>query len=196
LAHNKKAFICVVQTSIANRQVFFYYPILIFMSNYYENQKQSAAAWILRSLCTNSLWFDETKEKKGSARNYLFIPLFNIAQSSGKYDLNTLKESCYLLQKNNHVTIWGDDFDPRAMLVQVSDEGITAYKKSFYGSYNLAVIKKGITAIAVAAAVVAIVIGIGRYTSGMRHEKYQRNAQEKNGASDVSQKSTTLLQVR
>src|SRR5580698_8276819 len=140
------------------------------MSIYYENQKRSAAAWILRTLCTNSLWFDETSEKKGPGRTYLFIPLFDIAESSKRYDLNTLKETCYFLQKNNHVNIWGDDFDSRAMLVQVSDEGVSAYKKSFYGSHYLTVIKRGITAIAAAAAIIAIVIGVGRYTSGMKHE--------------------------
>ena len=155
----------------------------LFMSTFYEKQKCHAAAWILRSLCKNSLWFDDSIERDGTDRNYLYIPLFNIAESSKRYDLNTLKEACYFLRKNNHLNIWGDDFDPRAMLVQVSDEGIEAHKKSFYGNYYLTVAKRKIGAITGIAAAIAIVIGVGKYTSSLKHAKYQQHAENRARAS-------------
>ena len=163
------------------------------MSAYYERQKKSAAAWVLKTLCTNDLWFDENAGKKNSGKNYLYIPLFDIAQASRSYDLTTLKETCYLLQENNHINIWGDDYDPRAMLVQVSDEGIKAYKKSFYRYDYSSAIKRGVTVIAALAAIIAIVIGVGRFTSGIKNEKYQPHADSKNKISGTSQKSTASL---
>jgi hypothetical protein len=160
------------------------------MSTLYENQKRHAAAWILKSLCTNHLWLGESSREKKSDRNYMFIPLFNIAEASKRYDLNTLKETCYLLRKNNHINIWGDDFDPRAMLVQISDEGIKAYKKSLYGNYTLTVVKRKLTAITGIAAAIAIVIGVGKFTSAMKHQKFQTQVEAKKKAVDASQNAT------
>jgi hypothetical protein len=169
------------------------HPIPIFMSTFFEKQKRHAAAWILKSLSTNHLWVDESSQEKKSGKNYMFIPLFNIAEASKRYDLNTLKETCYLLKKNNHVTIWGDDFDARAMLVQISDEGIRAHRKSLYGNYTLTVVKRKLTGIIGIAAAIAIVIGVGKFTSAMKHQRFQTQVETKEKAADASQNATADL---
>jgi hypothetical protein len=165
------------------------------MSNYQEKLKRKAAAWILKSLCTNDLWFDENKRAKSIHRNYLYIPLFDLAHCSKKYDLNTLKEGCYLLQKNNHLTIWGDDYDQRAMLIQISETGVEAYQKSLYNYYNSGLIKKGIAISAAIAVTAAIVIGVQKYSSESRHNKYYHHAGNKNAMIESPQRSTAFLKL-
>jgi hypothetical protein len=149
------------------------------MGMYYEKQKKHAAAWLLKSLYTNDLWFDERVKRKDAVRNYLYVPLFDIADTSRKYDLNTLKDTCYLLKQNSHLNIWGDDYDPRAMLVQISDEGIRAYRKSFYGGNVSAIIRKSLTAIAALAAVIAVLVSISRFVSVLKHDNYRLHAENK-----------------
>ena len=83
--------------------------------------------------------------------------------------------------------IWGDDFDPRAMLVQVSAEGIEAHKKSLYGNYTLMLVRRNLAAATGIAAAVAIVIGMGRYTATMKHAVFQNQMESKQKAGDASQ---------
>jgi len=147
------------------------------MSNYQEKLKKNAAAWILKSLYSNDLWQENTSRKKSRVR-YLFIPLFDLAQASNRYDLNTLREACYMLQDNSHLTVWGDDYDSRAMLVQISEEGVEAYKKSFYASSRSLQIKKGFTAIVAATTVAAIVIGFSKH-GGMKQQKSSTHVETK-----------------
>jgi len=153
----------------------------------HEKQQRHAASWILKSLCTNESWTEELRGRKKTHKRYLYVPLFSIAGQSKRYDLNTLKETCYLLRKNRHVHIWGDDFDPRAMLVQVSAEGIEAHKKSLYGNYTLMLVRRNLAAATGIAAAVAIVIGMGRYTATMKHAVFQNQMESKQKAGDASQ---------
>ena len=92
--------------------------------------RRQAAAWILKVLQNNEDW--QVREKEDSIVNYYYVPLLEIAQNSKKYNISILKDATYLLMKNKHVDIWGDDYDPYGMLVKVLDEGIEAQKKSFY----------------------------------------------------------------
>ncbi len=147
------------------------------MSNYQEKLKKNAAAWILKSLYTNDLWY-ETTTRRNSPKNYLFIPLFDLSQASTRYDLHTLREACYMLQDNSHLTVWGDDYDSRAMLVQISEEGTEAYKRSIYAPSNSLQLKKGFTAVVAATAVAAMVIGFSKH-GGMKQQKSSSHVETK-----------------
>jgi len=92
-----------------------------------------------------------------------------------------------MLRKNRHVKIWGDDFDPRAMMVQVSGEGIKAHKKSFYGNYTLTVVRRNLAAATGIAAAIAVVIGMGKYTAAMKQAPAPNQAESKQKAGDASQ---------
>src|SRR5579871_4660207 len=98
-----------------------------------SNQKQHASAWILKTLCTNRRWFDEVRlaGEENFERQYHYIPLIDIAQSSARYDIRVLRDACYELQKNNHLDIWGDDYEPYGMLVQVTQDGVDANEHLF-----------------------------------------------------------------
>ena len=141
------------------------------MNNYHEKLRKNAAAWILKGLSTNDLWFDENNAKKKEDKNYLFIPLFDIAFASKNYDFNTLKEACYLLSENGHVNIWGDDYDPRAMLVQISENGVEAYRDCYYGRYYQPFIKKAVTAIAAIGILFILVSGLNKFISESRQHR-------------------------
>ena len=108
------------------------------------------------------------RSKKKSTKNYLFIPIFDIAQASRSYNLETVKDACYLLHQNNHVNIWGDDYDSRAMLVQLSEEGIRAHKQSFYGNDLESFFRKGLTYVAATVMLMALIIGINKYNSNFK----------------------------
>jgi hypothetical protein len=83
---------------------------------------QDAAAWVLKSLSTNNNWFDEIRHAghQNFEREYHYIPLYDLAQASIRFDISTLKDACYILKDNNHADIWGDDFEPYGMLVQIT----------------------------------------------------------------------------
>ncbi|HLK27953.1 MAG TPA: hypothetical protein VKT28_05185 [Puia sp.] len=161
------------------------------MSTHQEKKKRSAAAWILQSLCTNDLWFDESPRKQ--SRNYLFIPLFDIAHSSGKFELNTLKESCYLLHENGHLNIWGDEYDPRAMLIQITEDGVKAYKRSFYGRNYASIFKKSFAAITAIFILATVAMGMNKLMVQLNPPKYIPQSNNKNKVNDASQKSTASL---
>jgi hypothetical protein len=123
-----------------------------------------AAAWILKSLCTNSRWYDEIRHagKDSFEKEYHYIPLIDITQASMRFNISTLKDACYLLQENNHVDIWGDDYEPYGMLVQVSEEGVAAFENSYYGKEKRGVLRKAIGVFATVTTIVAIAIGINK----------------------------------
>jgi len=83
-----------------------------------------------------------------------------------------------MLQENSHLTIWGDDYDSRGMLVQISEEGVEAYKKSFYAPSNSSQIKKGFTAVVAATAIAAMVIGFSKH-GGMKQQKSSSHVETK-----------------
>jgi hypothetical protein len=128
------------------------------------NQKQYATAWILKALCTNRRWFDEIRQagQENFERQYHYIPLIDIAQSSAKYDIKSLKEACYELQKNNHIDIWGDDYEPYGMLVQVTSDGVSANEELFYGKEAGSLVKRALNIFAVVTTLIVIALGINR----------------------------------
>jgi hypothetical protein len=157
------------------------------MSAQYEKLKRRTAGWVLKSLYTNELWFDTNPAKKNAPKNYLFIPLFDLAQTSTKYDIPTIKDACYLLNENGHINIWSDDYDSRAMLIQLSEEGAKAYKQFFYGHDIESVVKKSATAMAAAAMFLSIVVGINKYGSILKSTKNQYRNSSRNDMPGVSQ---------
>ena len=125
---------------------------------------QTAAAWILKVLCTNPRWFDEIRHAGAESfeKEYHYIPLIDITQSSVRFDIRTLKDACYLLQENNHIDIWGDDFEPYGMLVQVSEEGVAAFENAYYGREKRNFARRAIGVFATLTTIVAIAIGINK----------------------------------
>jgi hypothetical protein len=99
-----------------------------------KNQIEHAAAWILKSLSSNIAWFDEIRlaGRKNFEKKYHFIPLIDISLVCERYDINVLKDACYLLKRNDDVDIWGDDFEPFGMLVQISEKGLDSGRRSSY----------------------------------------------------------------
>lgn len=127
-------------------------------------QVKHAAAWILKGLCTNHHWFDEIRHAghENFEREYHYIPLIDLAQASTRFDIRTLKDACYLLQENNHVDIWGDDYEAYGMLVQVSESGVYAHESFHYGKENRSVLKRAIGVFATLSLIVAIAVGINK----------------------------------
>ncbi|MBS1948204.1 MAG: hypothetical protein JST47_10595 [Bacteroidetes bacterium] len=146
------------------------------MNKNYEKLKKKAAAKVLKILYTNELWFDKPPSKKDGDRNYLFIPIFDIAQASKNYNLDTIKDACYLLHQNNHVNIWGEDHDARAMMVQLSDDGAKAHKQFFYGRNVGYFMKQGIALIAAMAMILFSVTGINKFTTSKSQKNQYRNS--------------------
>ncbi|MBS1915765.1 MAG: hypothetical protein JST87_05770 [Bacteroidetes bacterium] len=128
------------------------------------NQKQHASAWILKTLCTNRRWFDEMRlaGQQNFERQYHYIPLIDIAQSSARYDIRVLRDACYELQKNNHLDIWGDDYEPYGMLVQVTAEGVGANEQLFYGKEATSIMKRALNIFAVVTTIIVIAIGLNK----------------------------------
>ncbi|MES1223136.1 MAG: hypothetical protein ABUT20_47020 [Bacteroidota bacterium] len=134
------------------------------MNTSFVNQKQCASAWVLKALCSNRRWFDEIRlgGKDNFERQYHFIPLIDLAQSSARYDIRALRDACYQLQKNNHLEIWGDDYEPYGMLVQVTSEGVTANENLFYGKEAGSIIKRALNIFAVVTTLTIIAIGLNK----------------------------------
>jgi hypothetical protein len=111
-------------------------PISVYMNmtTTPKNQCEHAAAWILKSLSSNIAWFDEVRlaGRKNFEKKYHFIPLIDISLVCERYDINVLKDACYLLKHNEDVDIWGDDFEPFGMLVQISEKGLDSCRRSTY----------------------------------------------------------------
>ena len=128
------------------------------------NQTQNAAAWLLKNLSTNRDWFDEIRHAgyENFERDYHFIPLLDLSLLSTKYDIATLKDACYMLKQNNHVDIWGDDFEPYGMLVQILPSGLNACEQSFYGDFGKSKSRKAIGVFATLTLLIALAIGINR----------------------------------
>ncbi len=96
------------------------------MNAYYQAVKQSAANWILKTLSSKKDW----RAQNGPTTNYYYIPLIELARTSRKYDLRTLKDASYLLKDNAQIEIFGDDFEPYGMLIKILDAGLEVQKQS------------------------------------------------------------------
>src|ERR1700748_2217651 len=116
-------------------------------TNNQKNHVEHAAAWILKSLSTNIAWFDEIRlaGRKNFEKKYHYIPLIDISLTSQQYEITTLKDACYLLKENNDVDIYGDDFEPYGMLVQITDKGLGAFQDSNYPTGKKSFARKGLT---------------------------------------------------
>jgi hypothetical protein len=157
-------------------------------------QTQQAAAWILKSLCNNRQWFDEIRLAgyQDFERKYNYIPLFDLSQASDKYDIRILKDACYLLRENNHVDIWGDDYEPYGMLVQVSSQGVIASNELFYGRESRTIARKAVGVFATLTTIIAIAIGINKTL--MHKQKNQAPEYNKTKTTtDILPKATAFL---
>lgn len=163
------------------------------MNNQSINPLQDAASWILKNLSTNRQWFDEIRHAghDNFEREYHYIPLYDLAQLTIKYDIATLKDASYMLKNNNHVDIWGDDFEPYGMLVQITSEGIGACNDSFYGRNEKSISKKLVGIFATLTVIVALVIG---FNKTLLH-KQDKNAHDynKTKTTEAASKTTAFL---
>jgi hypothetical protein len=164
------------------------------MNNQSINQSQDAASWILKNLSTNRQWFDEIRHAghDNFEREYHYIPLYDLAQLTIKYDIATLKDACYLLKNNNHVDIWGDDFEPYGMLVQITSEGIGACRDFFYGKNEKSISKRAVGVFAMLTVIIALVIG---FNKTLLHKQDKNSAHDYNKAktSEAANKTTAFL---
>jgi hypothetical protein len=161
-----------------------------------KNQLEQAASWILKSLYTNTAWFDEIRlaGRKNFERKYHYIPLIDISLISERFDISILKDACYLLKNNNDVDIWGDDFEPYGMLVQLSDKGINSYQESRYYSGPSSLVKKGLTGIAALIILTSVIVGIKKSSSGAKPDKKIAPAYNKK-ISETIPKATAFLEL-
>jgi hypothetical protein len=166
------------------------------MSAYPEQKSQNehAAAWILKSLHSNTAWFDEIRlaGRKNFERKYHFIPLVDISLVSEVFDISVLKDACYLLKENADIEIWGDDFEPFGMLVQITDKGIDSYQGAYYESGETSLAKKGLKAATTLVILAAIIIGVKSFIS-LRHDKNVVPTYNKSKAADSNPKATAYL---
>jgi len=141
-------------------------------SNPKSHHVEHAAAWILKSLYTNIAWFDEVRlaGRKEFERKFHYIPLIDISLITERFDITTLKDACYLLKNNEDIDIWGDDFEPFGMLIQISEKGKISYKESSYNNGQNNSIKKGVTVVAALVIIISVVVGIKK-SSGIKQDK-------------------------
>lgn len=158
------------------------------------NESQDAASWILKNLSTNRQWFDEIRHAghDNFEREYHYIPLYDLAQLTVKYDIATLKDASYMLKNNNHIDIWGDDFEPYGMLVQITSEGLGASNDSFYGRNEKSISKKVVGIFATLTVIVALVIGFNK-TSLHKQDKNTHDYNNKVKTSEATPKTTAFL---
>jgi len=164
------------------------------------NQKdhvEHAAAWILKSLSTNIAWFDEIRlaGRKEFQKKYHYIPLIDISLVSDAYEIATLKDACYLLKTNSDLDIYGDDFEPYGMLVQITDKGLNSFAESLYQSGQNNYAKKGLTAVAVLVILASIVIGVKKTSFSEKQAKSSVPTYNKK-ISEVTPKTTAYLNIR
>jgi hypothetical protein len=173
-------------------------PISVFMSNYQDpkNQTEHAAAWILRSLSTNTAWFDEMRlaGRKSFEKKYHYIPLIDISLVSENFEIATLRDACYLLKNNNDVDIYGDDFEPYGMLVQISDKGLVSCNEAVYASGQTNTLKKTLTAVAAAVILTTIIIGVKKTILAPQGKSSTTESSKK--ISEANPKTTALLSIK
>ena len=161
------------------------------------NETQHACAWILKSLYTNKQWFDEIRHAGYDSfeRKYHYIPLYDLAQISTKHDIKTLMEACYQLKEYSHIDIWGDDFEPYGMLVQISSEGVTAMKDNFYESDDKSqVSRRAIGVFATLTVIAALVIGINK-SFVRKQDKAAPSEYNKVKSAEIPAKSTAFVRA-
>lgn len=155
------------------------------------NKASFAAGWVLKSLYTNKKWFDEIRHAGQThfERKYHHIPLYDLAQATDNYDIRTLMEACYLLRDKGQVDIWGDDFEPLGMLVQLCPEGELAYSQGAYeNKAKKGLYKRAIGALATLTAIIMLVIGINK-TIGHKQEKASGPDSNKTKTADIQAKT-------
>ena len=161
-----------------------------------KNHVEHAAAWILKSLSTNIAWFDEIRlaGRKNFQKKYHHIPLIDISLTSETYEIAILKDACYLLKNNNDVDIYGDDFEPYGMLVQITEKGLNSFQDSAYQSGQNSFAKKGLTAVAALVILASIIVGVKKTTSSDKQAKSATPAYNKK-ISEVTPKTTAYLNI-
>jgi hypothetical protein len=162
-----------------------------------KNQTEHAAAWILKSLSTNTAWFDEMRlaGRKSFEKKYHYIPLIDISLVSENFDIATLRDACYLLKNNNDVDIYGDDFEPFGMLVQISDKGLVSRNEAVYASGQSNFLKKTLTAVAAAVILTTIIIGVKKTIWTPQQAKSSTPEYNKK-ISEANPKTTALLDIK
>jgi hypothetical protein len=162
-----------------------------------NSQVEHAAAWVLKSLSSNTAWFDEIRlaGRKEFEKKYHYIPLIDISLVSEAFEIATLKDACYLLKNNNEIDIYGDDFEPYGMLVQISDKGLESNHQSVYASGKNNLLKKGLTVIAAVVILVSVVVGVKKTASGTQQAKSSSPVFNKK-ISEVTPKTTALLNLK
>jgi hypothetical protein len=176
-----------------------YNPISVFMSTYQDpkNHTEHAAAWILKSLSTNTAWFDEMRlaGRKSFERKYHYIPLIDISLVSENFDIATLKDACYLLKNNNDIDIYGDDFEPYGMLVQISEKGLVSCNDAIYSNGKKNILKKTLTAMAAVVILTTIIIGVKKTIWAPQQTKSSTPDYNKK-ISEANPKITALLDIK
>jgi len=174
-------------------------PISVYMSTYQnpKNQTEHAAAWVLKSLSTNTAWFDEMRlaGRKNFEKKYHYIPLIDISLVSENFDIATLKDACYLLKNNYDVDIYGDDFEPYGMLVQISDKGLVSCNEAVYASGQPNLLKKTLTLVAAAVILTTIIVGVKKTMWNPQQTKSATPDYNKK-VSEASPKTTALLSIK
>jgi hypothetical protein len=176
-----------------------YNPISVFMNthNNPKSQTEHAAAWILKSLTTNTAWFDEMRlaGRRNFEKKYHYIPLIDISLVSENFEIATLRDACYLLKNNNDVDIYGDDFEPYGMLVQISDKGLTSHNDAIYASGKNNSFKKVLTVMAAAVILTSIIIGVKKTIWAPQQAKSSTPEYNKK-ISEANPKTTALLSIK
>ncbi len=84
----------------------------------------------LHGFSKRSVLKKDWRDQEGENTNYFYIPLIELARTSRKYDIRTLKDASYLLKDNQQIEIFGDDFEPYGMLVKILDAGLEVQQQS------------------------------------------------------------------
>ncbi len=158
-----------------------------------SNHVEHAASWILKSLYTNIAWFDEIRlaGRKEFEKKFHYIPLIDISLTTERFDITTLKDACYLLKNNEDIDIWGDDFEPYGMLVQISEKGKTSFQEASYPSGQNNLLKKGLTAVAALVILASVIIGVKKSLSIKQDKNISPSFNKK--ISEETPKTTAFL---
>jgi hypothetical protein len=162
-----------------------------------KSHTEHAAAWVLKSLSTNTAWFDEMRlaGRKSFEKKYHHIPLIDISLDSENFDIATLRDACYLLKNNNDVDIYGDDFEPYGMLVQISDKGLVSCNEAVYASGQNNTLKKILTTVAAAVILTTIIIGVKKTIWAPQQAKSATPEYNKK-ISEATPKTTALVSIK
>src|SRR5277367_2228323 len=165
--------------------------------NIHNNPKshhvEHAAAWILKSLYTNIAWFDEIRlaGRKEFEKKFHYIPLIDISLTTERFDITTLKDACYLLKNNEDIDIWGDDFEPYGMLVQISEKGKASFREASYKTGQNNFLKKGLTAFAAVLILASLIFGVKKTLSSKQDKNISPSFNKK--TSEETPKATAYL---